>query len=269
MLVKYYIGSLILCSSIMSLNQLTLDQRKPWLDVRVEDLRAENVSVDTQLTAQNVTVNGTLIASISPSLLPNSGVTAGTYTDATVTVNSKGLVTAASSGTSSNTRYLYNGGMSPETNPSSTILLTATSPYGAFIIPANTFNSSTGFILTLRGKYTASISNTLNLGYAIGPVGSPVSIPLIDNASTSNTGALLLGAGFEFIVQSLTGSQTTLLYSCAPSTTTTSVTSRNTHTYSGPTNIPLQIIPAVSVTSPDAGATLTQMVCTLQLVTPL
>jgi hypothetical protein len=44
---------------------------------------------------------------------------------------------------------------------------------------------------------------------------------LIDNASTSNTGALLLGAGFEFIVQSLTGSQTTLLYSCAPSTTTT------------------------------------------------
>lgn len=235
----------------MSINQLTLNQRKPWLDVRVEDL----------------TVDGTLTASVSQSSLPDSGVTAGTYTDASLTVNSKGLITSAASGTSSNTRYLYNGGMSPETNPSSTLILTATSPYGAFILPANTFNSSTGFILTLRGKYTASISNSLNLGYAIGPVGSPVSIPLVDNASTSNTGALLLGAGFEFIVQSLTGSQTTLLYSCAPSTTTASVTSRNTHTYSGPTNIPLQIIPTVSITSPDAGASLTQLVCTLQLVT--
>lgn len=52
----------------MSLNQLTLDQRKPWLSVR-----AENIDVDGELV-----LNGNNVISFTPTLVVPDGVT--TYT---------------------------------------------------------------------------------------------------------------------------------------------------------------------------------------------
>lgn len=52
----------------MSLNQLTLDQRKPWLN-----LRAENIDVDGELV-----ILGSNVASFTPTLVVPDGVT--TYT---------------------------------------------------------------------------------------------------------------------------------------------------------------------------------------------
>lgn len=225
----------------MSLNQLTLDQRKPWLDVRVEDLR----------------VDGTLTASVSPSSLPNSGVTAGTYSQANITVDSKGLITAASDGGQNNYTTLYAGGMATVSNPTTDTILTATSPSGLFILPANTIGSNYTFSVKLFGNLTSTIANTMNFGLAIGPVGSPV--PQVGFIGIANTSSA--NGGFTFEADLKTDSGNINMYGIGKYTNVSTNSYFGSITYAGATNIPLQVIPYVRLDNSDPSAGLTGLFC--------
>lgn len=225
----------------MSLNQLTLDQRKPWLDVRVEDL----------------TVDGTLTATIPSSSLPDSGVVAGAYTQANIVIDAKGLITAASNGIQSNYITLYSGGMAPVSNPTSNTVLTATTPSGGFILPANTIGTNHTFSMKLYGNLVSTIANTMNFGLAIGPVGVPVpqaGIIGIANTSSSN-------GGFVFEADLRANSGIISMYGIGKYTNVSTNSYSDSITYSGATNIPLQVIPYVRLDNSDASAGITGLFC--------
>ncbi len=101
-------------------------------------------------------ISGTL----TNSQLPTSGVTAGSYTISSITVNAQGVITAASSGSGSSFTVQTNG----TNNASSSalnFLTSTTNSDGLTITPSNP--SSTGEKLEITGNYTGPYSSLSGL----------------------------------------------------------------------------------------------------------
>ncbi len=97
---------------------------------------------------------------LTNSQLPTSGVTAGSYTISSITVNAQGIITAASSGSGSSFTVQTNG----TNNASSSalnFLTSTTNSDGLTITPSNP--SSTGEKLEITGNYTGPYSSLSGL----------------------------------------------------------------------------------------------------------
>ena len=101
-------------------------------------------------------ISGTL----TNSQLPTSGVTAGSYTISSITVNAQGIITAASSGSGSSFTVQTNGTNNASSSALNFLTSTANS-VGLTITPSNP--SSTGEKLEITGNYTGPYSSLSGL----------------------------------------------------------------------------------------------------------
>ena len=137
--------------------------------------------------AQAVAATGAIASPNAPVVLPNSGVTAGSYTLASITVNAQGLVTAASNGSASG-GGLWSGSLSTKPTSANTGLTNWLNQGGASVA-----DSANGISITAP----TSTGDNLRVRYKAAPGSTPYSFKALVGLTCNPANFSLAGIGWH------------------------------------------------------------------------